>query len=165
MQYKLLLAQVLFPLGKLISRLHFLVGDYMCANIGRCYYYGPVQFVQLFTESMKILHVEDKLVYMAVTEMDFTFWDEPARPVFIKRFCGIAPEYKAWKEQGIITCVIYTFMENKLVFANYSLICQRGSLDSIYNQVLADTRSWLEHHKYPQELIDCFLDRKVIPNP
>ena len=109
--------------------------------------------------AMDMLRDLDKPVYDALVSGNYVFWDEPAGGGFFGRYCAIAPAWSAWKEHGIIACMIQSYMGNTLVRLDRSVI-RRGGKEwqaTMYKRAYSGTRAWLEQHGFPQELADCYL--------
>ena len=157
---KFLFAQVSFPLNKVIWKVRCRLAKYDALRIQNCYFYGSPDFVSISKSALSLLDVLDKPLHDSLLKSDYLFWEEPAGALYLKRLCGIAPEFVAWKQQGIIACVIHAYFENEFVYADSSLIFQRNRLDSSFMKALKSTRDWLNNHEFPCELAECFVMRR-----
>jgi hypothetical protein len=158
MLIRCLLGQLLFPVECAFWRIRFLLGKYQRLRIQKCYFYGPQEFISIATKAMDMLRDLDRPVYDGLVRGKYVFWDEPVGGVSFESHCGIPRGFSSWKEQGIIVCVIQSYMGTKLARLDRSVLRRNGKewQASTHRRVYSATRAWLEQHGFPNELVNCF---------
>ncbi len=105
---------------------------------------------------MEQLSSLDDSLYQDLLTQKLRFWYEPSGLAFFHRHFGIPKSYVAWKEQGVIACVLYAYFEAKLVHGRL-LWCAVFAQPSVATRpVYATVRAWLEQHQFPAELVGFF---------
>ena len=98
----------------------------------------------------------DQSLYRSLLAKKLKFWYEPRRCVLAERHFGISEPYFAWKEQGVITWLVYEHFEVELAFDKpLWRLCMRDRR-VVWHEIHAAVRAWLEKHHFPAELVGCF---------
>jgi hypothetical protein len=157
--FRLLLSQILYPYKKAL--IAYMLGGpnprYGRVTVGESQFYGGKDFLSMSNNAMTMLSELDGQLYNSLTMLPFTFWEEPIRTTWFKLHCGVGPEYLAWKEKGIILCVVYAHIQYELAYSGRSRHFRKQAVEAIKtNKQFARARAWLEKHDFPPDLTRCF---------
>lgn len=98
----------------------------------------------------------DPSLYESLAFQKLKLWYEPYGPMVFDGHFGISESFAAWKEWGVIACVLYAHFEARLrlerklwerLFENPVVTRQK---------IHAAVRAWLKDHDFPGELVGCF---------
>jgi hypothetical protein len=155
---KPILSKLILPMAIAVVRSRARRAKHGNWQAGNCCFYGPPEFLAVCSKATKMLSVLDQPIYQSLLEKRLWFWfeNELHKPAWGERGVGISPQWLAWNEQGVISCLIYEQFEVELIYSkplwrqclmNWTLISQ---------QVYYRTHAWLKEHDFPCELVDCF---------
>ncbi len=149
-------AWVLLPVGLALLRLRCRALGYRSAETGHCWFWGPPEFLTLCLKSMQRLSTMDQSLYESLSGQNLTIWYEPNGPAVFLRHFGISENFAAWKEQGIIACIICAHFTERLRLGRR--LSQRLFDDPIVirERIHESVRAWLDQHGFANELIECF---------
>jgi len=94
------------PPGRALIRRRCWAAKYSSFDLGNCSFYGPRDFIALCKNAMEQLSMLDPGLYEAALTQKLMLWYEPEN---VKNyFCmfGVPDSFVAWKEQGLISCVV-----------------------------------------------------------
>jgi len=145
------------PFSRAIIRLecHFL--RYSSWRTGKCVFYGPDEFLATCSKALELLAMLDQPLYESLVAKRITCWLEPKGMVSVDKYFGIAPAFVKWKEQGIIAALVYAQFERESALKGPHSLLSPIKRRAVYNEILSAARSWLEVHRFPRELYDCFI--------
>jgi len=154
--FRFVTAKVLLPLSGVLVGLRWRAARYGRWRAGNCCFYGPPDFLAICSKAMEQLSVLDKSVYLSLLPQNFRIWYEPHGPAVFHRHFGISESYVAWREQGVIACVLYAHFEAKLAHgkAMWHMIIAEPRV--VRQKIHVAVRAWLEDHRFPAELAGCF---------
>ncbi len=156
-RYLRYLSTVVFrPLGKLLALFNAWLRKYGSRRLGRTVFYGLPDFLDLCSKAGDLLLTEDTRLHEELMSNRFLFWFEPNFPVLLKRSFGISDTYVSYGEAGIISCMVYTLFETKILFEAPFSVIRNEDFYSVRRKINAHVRDWLEMHQYPGELIKYF---------
>jgi hypothetical protein len=100
----------------------------------------------------------DPELYAVVAQTRLEFWLEPKGPICTKARCGVSSQFVAWKEHGVIACVVYTHFMTRIGYEKPIRRLNQSQIRRADRVIHSTVRSWLEEHAFPKELAACFLD-------
>jgi hypothetical protein len=107
---------------------------------------------------MEQLSILDQSLYWSLLAKKLRFWYEPQGRVLAERHYGISESFVAWKEQGVIACLVYEYFEAELAFDKpLWRQCTRGRW-VVHHEIYVAVRGWLEKRRFPAELVGCFSE-------
>ena len=139
----------------LLLRVKFHCSSY---RYGKCHFYGPPAFLSSCQRAMPLLHIMDPALHDALTSKRLVCWQDSCEFSFAKGLCPISPGWSRWGEQGVITCLVYSYFHT-LVFHGRSLafpFARRMTL-SAHQRVRSNVRAWLEKNGFPREIVASFV--------
>jgi hypothetical protein len=118
-------------------------------RIGKLLFLGPASFVALCKQSVERLHNLDPDLHQHLTEHEKVYISyDPERLSDMPdwRMFTVTDRYVAWREDGIISRLVYIYFKNS-VFLRYSN--QEGAEGQEKQQsVVAQWKRWLEAHNF-----------------
>ncbi|HXC98736.1 MAG TPA: hypothetical protein VN048_05295 [Verrucomicrobiae bacterium] len=160
-KFQIILGSITYPLDRALFGRR--VAKYEHLQIRQCSFHGGKDFLSTATKAMETLGDLDRQLHDSLLQAPYEFWDEPAASGrhrvnmwTFKQHCGIGPAWLLWKEQGMITCMVYTYFRDQLLYGGSSIPFKRVSRNSITDMLNARIRDWLEEHHFPHDLAICF---------
>jgi len=98
----------------------------------------------------------DQPLHRALLAQHHRFWYEPKGAVLAERHYGIPETFVAWKELGIITCLVYEHFEANLAFDRPLRHLCTMDRHNLRSGIHAAVRKWLEERRFPAELCGSF---------
>lgn len=105
---------------------------------------------------MEQLSALDQGVYESVLGQHFVFWFDPSGAAFFHRHFGIPESYAAWREEGVIACIVYAHFEVRLVHGKSVWRAILGTPRSGSALIHGAVREWLGLHRFLGELVGFF---------
>jgi hypothetical protein len=147
---------MLEPLFRLLSRVFFKLMGYACSRFGTLAFWGAPNFLATCTTALQRLQeLDSELHVQLTTKQRLVFYYSPnLEQAYGVWFFSINDSYLSYHADGIIARLVYSSW--------LAALCpRRGGLSNAASQMLhsevdARTRSWLEMHRFPEPLIDCF---------
>jgi hypothetical protein len=123
---------------------------------GNCCFYGPPGFLALCSKAMEQLSTLDESLYQSLLTQRLRFWYEPQLSAVFDGHYGITEAHLAWKESGVIACVLFSHFEVKFVYSGP--VWRRAIADPrvVRQRINAAARAWLREHRMAAELVACF---------
>jgi len=122
-------------------------------RIGKLLILGPPSFVALCKQSVERLHSLDPNLHQYLTEHEkvcISYDPEWLSDIPDWRIFTVPEQYVAWREDGIISRLVYIYFKN-VVFLRYSN--QEGAEGrEKQRSVVAQWKLWLEAHNFPAVL-------------
>jgi len=78
-----------------------------------------------------------------------------SNPLFFGLF-GVSNRFVAWKERGLLSCIVYAHFDYKLLSANLISNALKADAWTLREAIHGPVRDWLAKHDFPVELIGCF---------
>src|SRR4051812_25367525 len=104
---RILLAKLLIIPSRAWARVIFNSPGFQEFRIGKCYFFGPPEFLELCRGAMDQLFRLDKALFDSIRRQKLRIWYEPIRKTVFYGLFGIPNTFLAWKEQGVIACIVY----------------------------------------------------------
>ena len=98
---------------------------------------------------MDKLQTADPALFLSILQEKFCVWYEPRSPAFFYKHFGISEAYFAWREQGIIVCLVYLHFEAHLAHGARARKLALRDYPALEAAVYAAVRHWLNEHQYP----------------
>ena len=151
--------KLLLPILTLLVLLSYrLFRGYARLKIGECRFYGPQGFLDLCKRALEMLDGCDRAVYQAVVSGRFVCWYEPRGSLaYFRHLCPVSEAYFAWREQGVITCLVYSYFKTKMYHEHRASLYDNAKFLQEHRLVYRHVGCWLESHGFPHELIQLFL--------
>ena len=127
------------------------------ATIGKCRFYGPVDFVEECKQAVARLRTLDEDARLSLTNtVTFVFWFNKGIVLDdrFNRIHSITGAYLDWGREGIVTRLIYAVNMQKVISAD--IIKSSDELYIKHNAVRIRTQEWLKSHNFPAALIEPF---------
>jgi hypothetical protein len=161
--FKMLASQILFPFEKAMWTVRCKIERYHCLRLKNCTFYGSADFILLCENAVQKLSTLDKAMHDSLLMGGYLIWEEPAGSMnYAKRLCGIAPEFVAWRELGILVCITWTVFLNELAYSRPALMFDKRLMNELITKASRDAGTWLQEHDFPQVLVECYIHlRKV----
>lgn len=159
--FRIWLSYLLEPLFRLVFYVLFRIKGYSRMRIGTLTFWGPRDFLQNCTASLRRLQELDSELYSRVTtEQKLVFFYSPKQLVqaYFVWFFSIDDSYTVWKSDGIIARLVYSA---QLAVSIPRRIVPKSINRALHSEVRAATRSWLEEHRFPESLVHCFQEQSV----
>lgn len=125
------------------------IKGYKKATYGKCSVYGTSSFLASFRSAVLLLkNIDVKIVDNLISETwIFTLSDDTPILNFEDRIYGISKAWLAWKEEGIATNIVQSYMSvefNDDISSGRvdNLAARRGSLE------------WLKKHNFPEPIVN-----------
>ena len=149
-------ASCFFLIAKFVLVVRCKTGRYKRLQLQQCSFYGPAEFLSVCLSAMTTLSQLDKPLYESLVKGRYVFWHEPAGIVFFKEHCGIPDSYLAWKERGIIACIVHSYFVAKLAYGDPPVSFARDEARLVDQEIWTNVQAWLDKHEFPLELVSCF---------
>lgn len=154
--FKSIIARIISSGVRVWMILSFKLRGYKQARIGKCWFWGPGDFLESADEAMKRLADLDEQLYSEVistTVAVYWYHTDDLIEDRISKCYSITQNCVGWGPEGIIMRVVSTFFLNRrLGFTAYS----KEDNITLHNEIRRTTFQWLVEHKFPQELCNSF---------
>ena len=107
---------------------------------------------------MNMLSVLDKAIYESLVKGNYRFWHEPAGLTCFKKSCGIPDSYLAWKEQGVIACLVHTYFSAELAYKDRHFMYVGDNTSLVKQEIETRMQSWLSKNP-PRHVGGCGASR------
>lgn len=152
------------PSFRLLNRIVCRLARYSQLRIGTMEFWGPRDFLDSCSTSVRRLKELDSELYTrATTQQKLMFWYDPdpkrhQHQAYFVWIFSINRSYTAYQSDGIIALLVYS--------AQLAALMPRGIYSeamsvSLHSEARATTRSWLEARHFPEPLVDCFREQTV----
>jgi len=133
-------------------RRRFRAAKYGYYRVGSCRFWGPPEFLALCSRAIDQLATLDPGVHGSVLTENLELWYEPAWHVIFYGHFGVSDSFVAWKEQGVIACVIFLHLEAQLAHGRALWRAFAADPFAARQRVADATTAWLAKHGFPAEL-------------
>jgi hypothetical protein len=152
------------PPFRLLNRILFRFMRYSRLRFGTTEFWGPRDFLDLCTTSVRRLQeLDSELHARLTTQQKLMFWYDPDPKHHQYQAYGvwiftINYAYVAYQSDGIIALLVYSA---KLAALMPRQIYSKAMSETLHSEARATTRSWLETRHFPEPLVDCFREQTV----
>jgi hypothetical protein len=150
------------PPFRLLNHIIFRLMGYSRLRIGTLTFWGPRDFLESCTASVRRLQELDSELYARLTtqqKLVFCYMPKHLQQAYFAWIFSINDAYTVWQSDGIIARIVYSSqlvaqLPRRTVFTN-------ATSQALHSEVNAKTRLWLEAHSFPEPLVDCFREQAI----
>jgi hypothetical protein len=156
---KSVVLRIFAPVVRTFMIVGFSIIGFKQVRFGRHRFFGPGDKTREFERAVIRLAEMDTSLYQELLDVEaLYFWYSKQKVVDerISRTYGVAEEFFAWKEHGIITMVVYAHFLTKHL--GKKLFSKADALRR-HDEVRLTTLSWLRNHEFPDALSELFRTR------
>jgi hypothetical protein len=157
-----------FLLGRLFEpplRLFFFIFNrlsrHSCLRIGTLTFWGPREFLESCTASVRRLQELDAELYARLTTRQrLEFYYDPKHLIQANYawIFSIDDSYTAWHSDGIIARLVYS---SQLAALMPRRAIPKEARRALYSDVMTTTHLWLESRHFPESLVSSFQKEAV----
>ena len=154
---RILFVGVIFFIVKPTMLVLFFLQGFKSRSIGKCSFYGSVQFLDRCEVALRQLHEMDEDIFLKITGVQSLTFYHNSRSFdnSANNFYSVSDEFLRWDERGIITRIVYASLMSdligKTIFSNKT-DCVK--LHGIFHGKLGE---WLKTNNFPQEIVKAYL--------
>jgi|GEM_PF-6466743 hypothetical protein len=160
--FRIWLNYLVEPSFRSVSHLIYRLNGDSCLRVGTLRFWGPRDFLEKCSSSLQRLRDLDSELYSRLTtrqKLEFYYNPTLLQAYYVWMF-SIDDSYLAWQTDGIIARLVYS-AQLAALFPRRAI--SKAKSRSLYSEVMATTRAWLEARSFPKELIDCFKEPPNTP--
>jgi len=139
----------------------FRMMGYSRLRLGTLTLWGPREFLAASAAAVSRLRELDSGLHHRLTaqqKLEFVYMARHSQESSVVRIFTIDDSYMVWKSDGIIARIVYSAQLASVIPRR---VDSKMKIRALNSQVMATTRSWLEAHRFPEPLIDCFREQTV----